>query len=237
MRTRNLQTKPFFTVGIILLVLFITLGVSVHINSDWVSSLDTVLIEKIQAFITPGRTAVIMIVSELGNVKLLALLTVIVSCWLFFERKIAEGLWFGGTILFCAILSTQLLKSLFARERPDGLQLITKTTWSFPSGHATGATIFYGFIGLILILLTIKVWKKILIGFVTFMWISFLLATRIYLGVHFPSDVIGGFLFGLASIFISAGVYLHVREPLRNILCRMRLPEQSNTFKRTIDNS
>ncbi|HEX6594669.1 MAG TPA: phosphatase PAP2 family protein [Bacillota bacterium] len=232
MRTRNLQTKPFFTIGIISLVLFITLGISVHIHSRWVAFLDSALIEKIQALITPGRTAIIMIVSELGNVKLLALLTVIVSGWLFFKRKIAEGLWFGGTVLFCAIISTQLLKSLFARERPDGLQLITKTTWSFPSGHATGATIFYGFIGLILILLTIKVWKKILIGIVTFVWISFLLATRIYLGVHFPTDVIGGFLFGLASIFISAGVYLLVREPLRNVLFHMRLPEQSNTFKR-----
>src|SRR5699024_12174911 len=98
--------------------------------------------------------------------------TVIVSCWLFFERKIAEGLWFGGTILFCAILSTQLLKSLFAGERPDGLQLITKTPWSFPRAHATGATILYGFIGLILILLTIKLWKKIIIGFGTCIWLS-----------------------------------------------------------------
>src|SRR5699024_8515887 len=118
----------------------------------------------------------------------------IISIGLFIKRKFTEGLWFGGTILFCAAIGGKILKKLFDRDRPMFLQLIEKSNESFPSGHATATTIFYGFIGVVLILAVNQLWKKVMIGFVMMAWIGFILFTRIYLGVHFPTDVLAGFL-------------------------------------------
>src|SRR5699024_1807982 len=113
---------------------------------------------------------------------------------------------------------------------PDFLQLVEKTSESFPSGHATATTIFYGLLGLALILLTTKVWKKIVIGFITLTLIGFILITRIYLRVHFPTAVIAGFLYGSASSLLAISVYQLVGQPLQQLLQKLGLKDQSETF-------
>jgi undecaprenyl-diphosphatase len=207
----------------------------VYFDSGWVNTLDMSWIDRIQGAVSEGKTSFIMKATELGNMKLVIVLTIIIAIVLFIKRKYAEGLWFGGTILFCAAIGGKILKKVFDRDRPAFLQLIEKTNESFPSGHATATTIFYGFIGLVLVLATVHIWKKFVIGFITLAWIGFILITRIYLGVHFPTDVIGGFLYGLAAILLSLGVYLVVQEPLRNLLRKLKLKDQSETFTRSRD--
>src|SRR5690625_6688132 len=119
---------------------------------------------------------------------------------------------------------------MFDQARPHFMQLVERSTESFPSGHATAATIFYGLIGLVIVLAATKAWKKFVAGFISLAWIVFILVTRVYLGVHFPTDVIAGFLYGMAAVFLSVGIYLVVREPLRNLLRRMKLNDQSKLF-------
>ncbi|WP_339228834.1 phosphatase PAP2 family protein [Oceanobacillus sp. FSL K6-2867] len=162
--------------------------------------------------------------------KLIIALTMILVIVLFFKHKYAEGLWFGGTILFCAAIAGKVLKKAFDRERPAFLQLIEKTNESFPSGHATGSTIFYGFIGLILVCIIAKIWLKLVVGFITLAWIGFILFTRVYLGAHFPTDVLAGFLFGMAAVFISIGTYITVQQPLKNSLRKLQLKNQSDAI-------
>ncbi|WP_205136528.1 phosphatase PAP2 family protein [Virgibacillus halotolerans] len=233
MRTRRLSTMPFFIIGILFLILFGTIAWGVFFESGWVTSFDLSWIERIQGSVSEGKTSFIMKITELGNMKLVIVLTIIIAIVLFFKRKYAEGLWFGGTILFCAAIGGKILKKVFDRDRPAFLQLIEKTNESFPSGHATATTIFYGLIGLVLVLAATEVWKKFVVGFITLAWIGFILITRIYLGVHFPTDVIGGFLYGIAAILLSMGVYLVVQEPLRNLLRKFKLNDQSETFERS----
>lgn len=233
MKIRELSTLPFFIIGFLFLILFGIIAWSVHFESSWVASFDLTWIERIQAFVTEGKTSFIMKITELGNVRLVIVLTIILVIMLFFKRKYAEGLWLGGTVLLCAVVAVLTLKKLFDRDRPEYLQLVTKTNESFPSGHATATTIFYGLIGLVLVLATTKLWKKFVVGFITLAWIVFILVTRIYLGVHYPTDVIGGFLFGMASILISMGVYLVAREPLRDLMKKLKLNDQSKTLVRT----
>src|SRR5690625_7531237 len=80
----------------------------------------------------------------------------------------------------------KILKEMFDRERPQFMQLVERSTESFPSGHATATTIFYGLIGLVIVLAATKAWKKFVAGFISLAWIVFILVTRVYLGVHFP---------------------------------------------------
>src|SRR5690625_3167289 len=176
-----------------------------------------------------------MTLTELGNIRLIIVLTIIIAIVLFSKRRYAEGLWLGGTILFCAAIMGKILKEMFDRERPQFMQLVERSTESFPSGHATATTIFYGLIGLVIVLAAAKAWKKFVAGLITLAWIVSILVTRVYLGVHFPTDVIAGFLYGMASVFLSVGIYLVVREPLRQLLRKMNLNDRSELFARARD--
>lgn len=220
MRIQRLSPVPFLVTGVLFLLCFGIIGWGVHYENNWIKAFDLSWIERIQGPISEGKTSFIMGTTELGNMKFVILLTIILCLGLFFKRRFAEGLWFGGTILFCAAIGGKVLKKIFDRDRPVFLQLVEKTNESFPSGHATAATIFYGMIGLVLILLSAQLWKKVVIGFITLIWIGFILTTRVYLGVHFPTDVLAGFFYGSAAVFLSAGVYLIVQEPLHHLIKR-----------------
>ncbi|WP_449354598.1 phosphatase PAP2 family protein [Virgibacillus natechei] len=232
MKSKELSTLPFFIIGGLFLVLFGITAWGMHVEIGWIVAFDLTWIERIQSFASEGRTSLIMIITELGNIRFIIVLTILLVIVLFFKRKYVEGLWLGGTILFCAAIATKILKTAFDRDRPNILQLITKTNESFPSGHATATTIFYGLIGLFIFLSMSMLWKKCIVSFITLAWITFILVSRVYLGVHFPTDVIAGFLFGMASIFISIAVYLIALDPLRELLGKLKLNDQSNTFAR-----
>lgn len=232
MKTQRLSPAPFLIIGVLSFIVFGFIAWGVYFDSSWIRSFDLSWIERIQGSVSEGKTTMIMKLTELGNMKLVIALTIIICILLFIKKKFAEGLWFGGTILFCAAIGGKILKKIVDRDRPEFLQLIEKTNESFPSGHATATTIFYGFIGMVLILATAQIWKKVIIGFITLAWIGFILFTRIYLGVHFPTDVLAGFLYGSAVVLISIGVYLLIQQPLRNLLRKLNLVDKRETFEK-----
>ncbi|HLR09376.1 MAG TPA: phosphatase PAP2 family protein [Bacillota bacterium] len=224
-------TRPLFMAGLLFLVLFMIIGWGVGTKSSWVEAFDMYGIDHIQRFVAPSLTAFVKVATELGNIRLVIGVTVILVLILFFKRRFAEGLWLGGTILFCGAICTKIFKVAFDRDRPDILQLITKTNESFPSGHATATALFYGFIGLLIVLISKRRWKKIAVICITLLWILFIMLTRIYLGVHFPTDVVAGASFGLASALISLAVYIHVRHSLIAFLEKLKLNDESSLLK------
>jgi undecaprenyl-diphosphatase len=131
---------------------------------------------------------------------------------LFIKKMYTAALWFGLTISLSPGVLVHLMKPVIGRERPEFLRLAAESTYSFPSGHSTASTVFYGMLGLILILSVQKLWKKIIIAFITVTIILFVMASRIYLGVHFPTDVLAGFSFGAATVLLSLSLY-HLALP------------------------
>lgn len=104
------------------------------------------------------------------------------------------------------------MKHYFSRVRPDDPVLRAAMGFSFPSGHAMSAMTFYG-------LIIYLIWKNV--ENVTFKWIlTFLLIifihligfSRIYLRVHYASDVIGGFSLGLIWLVLSLWVMFRVEQ-------------------------
>ncbi|HLR41377.1 MAG TPA: phosphatase PAP2 family protein, partial [Virgibacillus sp.] len=183
MKKQQFSAMPLVVTGIIFLILFSIIAWGVYFESSWVKSFDLSWIERIQGSVSESKTAFLMTLTELGNIRLIIVLTIIIAIVLFFKRRYAEGLWLGGTILFCAAIMGKILKEMFDRERPQFLQLVERSTESFPSGHATATTIFYGLIGLVIVLAATKAWKKFVAGFITLAWIVSILVTRVYLGV------------------------------------------------------
>ena len=105
----------------------------------------------------------------------------------------------------CLILGTiinNVIKLIFARERPDINPLMVEDTYSFPSGHSMMSMILYGY----LIYLVYNHFKISKYKWLIVLGLSILIFsigfTRIYLGVHYVSDVIGGFVLGIAYLII-----------------------------------
>ena len=94
----------------------------------------------------------------------------------------------------------KVIKHIIQRPRPDGFRLIPETGYSFPSGHSLNAMVFYGL--LIYIVHTsvknkkLRVFLEVLLGLV----ILLIGLSRIYVGVHYASDVLAGFLFGIVCV-------------------------------------
>jgi len=99
-------------------------------------------------------------------------------------------------VLLVAASSNLLLKQIINRARPDADYLVTVNTLSYPSGHAMSAMAFYGFLIYLIYTFNIpKLVKYCIIAFLAILILSIGIS-RIYLGVHFPSDIAGGFIAG-----------------------------------------
>lgn len=101
----------------------------------------------------------------------------------------------------CLLLTT-IFKYLIGRSRPDVLKLIEQGGYSFPSGHTMFAVCIYGYLFYLVIT---KIKNKILRYSVSSLLLLVILSigvSRIYVGVHFASDVLAGYLLGLSYLFL-----------------------------------
>ena len=132
----------------------------------------------------------------------------------------------GGIIL------TSVLKNVFERARPDLFEsAYVEYSYSFPSGHATMAVGFYGTLTLLLAwrLRGFRRWVVVLTGLALVLLIGF---SRMYLGVHYPTDVLAGFLAApvwVSSIGLFYFLYLNLRRvSLPRRLARRRAPSEED---------
>ncbi len=123
----------------------------------------------------------------------------ILGCFLWFRENRSESL-FLVSVSACAGASIFLLKHFFVRARPD-IQFLAETGYSFPSGHALisvvlfGSLIYFGF-------RVKKNWSQISILLVSLLGILALGMSRVYLNVHWFSDVLGGYFLGASILFV-----------------------------------
>lgn len=143
-------------------------------------------------------TNILKIFTFMGSASILLIITLI-SLILFKDRFIGISLGLNGFLIY---LLNLLLKNIFVIPRPDIISLIEEKGFSYPSGHAMASLAFYGFI---IYLLNKKMkpslLKKVLIIILTLL-ILLIGFSRVYLGVHHLSDIIGGYLISLAYLII-----------------------------------
>lgn len=145
---------------------------------------------------TPRLTALALFISFFGSVRFLAFAS-IVTCWWLWRRQMRNRLL--GFI--CAMAGESALnvalKHAFHRQRPVlENPLVTLTSYGFPSGHTMGATVFYGLIAFILAGLAPR--RSVPLFAVAAVLVFAIGVSRIYLGAHFTSDVLGAFAAGAA---------------------------------------
>ena len=102
----------------------------------------------------------------------------------------------------CILVLNICLKLIFMRERPLDLMIITENGYSFPSGHAMAALGFYGFIIYLLWHMNLRKKVKVIFSVLLSILIILIVMSRIYLGVHYASDVFAGYLVSGAYLIL-----------------------------------
>lgn len=221
------MVKKLGITGLVFLLLFIFVTIAVITDSLWINRFDNTLTTLIQGQVTEAGASFVSVATDIADFMAIAILTVLTVIILFAKRMYIASLWFGFTVLICAWFMMDTLKIIIGRERPDELVITMETSLSYPSGHSISSVIFYGFLALGLILIMKKTSLKIIVGILGALIILFVMASRVYLGVHYPTDVIGGICFGLSSIFISASLYQFTLPRLQRWMKTKKWNDQS----------
>lgn len=201
------KIKEFITKDLKWIILFICLTGFLALAEDVfhkeIMNGDIIGYEIISKFlISDFVTPIAKFITNFGGAIFLIVLTIVLFI-VIKNKKIGVSIF--SNLVIVTILN-QLLKGILQRPRPTEYRIIEETGYSFPSGHSMISMAFYGY----LIYLIYKYVKNKYIKWISIVVLSLLICTigisRIYLGVHYTSDVLGGFLISISYlvIFISA---------------------------------
>ncbi|PWJ26648.1 undecaprenyl-diphosphatase [Branchiibius hedensis] len=193
--------------GIIIgaVVLFVLLAIQVRTNTGLVH-LDRRIEDAVDAARTPSLTTIAHAVTNLGRVSVVAVLAAAAAALLMAIRRDYLGPLALGLSLGVTGLTVTVVKHLVRRSRPPVAEMLgaPPNSFSFPSGHSAGSAVFLGVLTLLL-LRTIRhrlARAAIVAGAVVLAlgvgW------SRVYLGFHWTSDVIGGWLVATAVLTLTA---------------------------------
>ncbi len=154
-------------------------------------------------YLTPVLTFITEVGDTIGYIVVIGLLITFFLIrrynWKYILQTVA--------VLLLATLSNMAIKEYVNRARPTAEHLVSVSTLSYPSGHAMSAMGFYGFLIFLTIRYKMNRLLKICLVSLLALLIFLIGISRIYLGVHFPSDVVAGFIGGLIWIAFCAIVF------------------------------
>ena len=156
---------------------------------------DSIIIWLVRCFARPGLDTVMIAITNIGSVRFYGLFMPIILAGLAFFQRWREA----ASLAIClggAAGLNYLLKNLFERARPDLFRVVEETGYSFPSGHAMVALCFYGMIVYLAGRSIASRCQRFGLYFLAAILVIAIGISRIYLGVHYPSDVLGGYVAG-----------------------------------------
>jgi membrane-associated phospholipid phosphatase len=190
-----------------LLILGIVAWLCTEVWEQEAFSFDRAFLLWLHQFANPQLDRVMLFFTALGDPYTVVTIFLITIAWLSFKRRYADAIRFA---ILCVggVVINQEMKLFFAKPRPELWQrLITDPTFSFPSGHATGSMVVYGFIAYILAkeLYRYKRYIYAIAGII----IMAIGLSRLYLGVHYPTDIIAGY--GIGILWLTTCLRLNFR--------------------------
>jgi membrane-associated phospholipid phosphatase len=174
--------------------------------------IDMLIFDRLQPWVSPAKNKIMLFITFLGKHQFLIPANLLLIFYFLFG---AHQNWFSIRIVTIALSSLALmllLKYLFQRKRPLSPLLKAAKGLSFPSGHAIMAITFYGLLMYILLHTTDIDWLKYLLAGLLGLLIILIGYSRVYLRVHYASDVVSGFIIGLLWLWISLSVLNHLEQ-------------------------
>lgn len=191
-----MKNKIKITISIILFSIFICLMILV--KNKTILNIDLKVYDFVANFINDTNTTIFKFFTFFGGPVFIG--AVALLC-LFKVKKSREALEVLSILIMSTILNS-IIKLIIARPRPDVLRLVTENSYSFPSGHTMAITSLVG-------VLLIIIWKgklnkkqKYLATVPLCLIVPLVMISRIYLGVHYFSDVLAGFILSLVILLL-----------------------------------
>lgn len=205
-------TLPYVITVIVALIVVVG-GINLFIEltetlkTDLLATYDTTITDYVISYRSPNLTSYFKFMTNVGDVYgyLIVLVIFLLLSLLVFKRW--KYVVQATLVLALATVSNMMLKRFIDRARPGIEHLVSVETLSYPSGHAMSAMAFYGF--LIFLVTKFKIHKVIKYALIAILILLILSIgiSRIYLGVHFPSDIAGGFIAGFIWVVFCVLVF------------------------------
>ena len=156
----------------------------------------------------PQMNGYFLWVTKFANPITVVILSVVFVGLFYFNKQKITALWLAVNMALISGIGNHLLKLFFHRARPTLLpHMVTEHSFSFPSGHATASTLLYGTLIFVMALFFKEKKSRLIAQIIVGILILSIVISRIYLGVHYPSDVLAGVLLGSSSLLFTYPYY------------------------------
>lgn len=198
--------QPYLMASAITAIPFILICLTAMIDVEFLTVIDQNIGQHLYQWGPAPFTTFVQSFTLIGNVQGIIPLTMIIAgIFYYISRKWQVLLWIGFTILVGAGPIVELIKNIIQRTRPSYvMHLVDHGGYSFPSGHATGAVLAWGTLAFLIWYYFKDKYPKMIpytIGFTFFMVVA-ISASRLYLGVHYLSDIIAGWSIGATWLIL-----------------------------------
>lgn len=202
-KIRKILKPIIFSICIIIFVVIARL-----LLMDKVSGFDNKVYKIVTSIKCDPVTSFFKFITMFCSMWFVMLLTAII---MIFDKNKKRAFYIALNVVLCFLLN-QVFKFIFTRERPVGINIITENGYSFPSGHSMVGVAFYGFLAY-MFLHSHKSRKKRLLIICSFIVLAILIGiSRIYLGVHYASDVLAGFALSLAYLILYVVLFYNEKK-------------------------
>ena len=202
--------QTFMMKGSFALLLFMIIGYIVKFYPEMLVGFDQPIQTAIRGDLPETLTLLFRAITHLIDIPVIISWVLIVA-FIFYRKqwKMESYLMLGNLALAGILIVT--FKNIYQRPRPEIVHLVEEKGFSFPSGHSLAVTIMVGTL-IVILSQRIKntVWRKI-VQILLSLYIFSVLVSRIYLGVHYPSDVIASLCVGLGVLFMEFPFYDKLR--------------------------
>ena len=202
--------QTYLTKGSFALLLFVILGYIVKFYPDMLIDFDQPIQTAIRGDLPASLTFLFRTITHLIDIPVIITWVLIVA-FIFYRKqwKLESYLMLGNLALAGILIVT--FKNIYQRPRPEILHLVEEKGFSFPSGHSLAVTIM---VGTLIVIFSQRIkdqlWKRI-VQILLGLYLVSLLISRVYLGVHYPSDVLASLSLGLGILFIEFPFYDKLR--------------------------
>lgn len=202
--------QTYLTKGSFALLLFVILGYVVKFYPEQLQTLDSSVQTAIRGDLPENLTMIFRGITRLIDLPVVISWAIILAAIFYLKKWKSESLLVAGNLSLAGILIVSL-KHLYQRPRPDILHLVEEKGFSFPSGHSLAVTLLIGSLIIILSQRVKSTRLKLPLQSLLGIYLVSVLVSRVYLGVHYSSDVLASLCLGLGILFIEFPFYDKLR--------------------------